>query len=476
MSRCAAAAIRSEHSGALPSNNVPACASMKIPNALRAAARGLCLHQLRKACGELTSLCISACFILLLSTVSVYFCVWCTIFEEMLIGHGAYSVVVLETDDGNCCRRAIKLHAFGPDGVHPCLLAEIATLRLIARRPHECLNQLCSVEFNWRNIERQIALAFPFFDKTVAQLFAPEGPGFKEYRDQIQSSLLRAVAHLHSFTPPVVHRDIKPGNILVDVSTERSQHRVSLCDFGCAALADRPLRGLVGTLIYSAPEMEEVSLYDEKVDVYSSGVVLLEIHGGYRFPTSSRDRCIQLVQMRRRRLLESGKPLSTVGSALCSMTDLDPTVRCTGRRACSLVLSKGESSTTTTEGIVVVPLCFSEFKTNDPIQILAEAMSLGSVYKAVACRICEANSSVTTTAPQSPPSSRSFVAILAAKLVVGCLCSPWQTAVDINLVSSEQLDEYCTWELLVITSLDGDLYPHTHIPNTTTKTRGDAES
>ena len=76
----------------------------------------------------------------------------------------------------------------------------------------------------------------------------------------------------------IVHRDIKPQNILVGGGGGRCSV-VKLCDFGLAMSTDeRPPYEPAGTLWYMAPEMLlEKPDYDERVDLWSLGCVMAEL-------------------------------------------------------------------------------------------------------------------------------------------------------------------------------------------------------
>lgn len=79
----------------------------------------------------------------------------------------------------------------------------------------------------------------------------------------------------------VVHRDLKPGNVLVETSG-----RVVLTDFGIARAlvetATAHTQGLVGTPMYMAPEQVSGGTVDARTDLYAVGLMLYEMLTGER--------------------------------------------------------------------------------------------------------------------------------------------------------------------------------------------------
>ncbi|KAH3764137.1 protein kinase [Pelomyxa schiedti] len=111
---------------------------------------------------------------------------------------------------------------------------------------------------------------------TAPKLLVPTPPR----RQILALDMARGLAYLHNCHPPIIHRDIKSLNILLD---EKAEH-AKICDVGLARVFDDDTASLmtnaVGTFCWMPPEMMKGEKYNEKADVYSYALVVTEMITG----------------------------------------------------------------------------------------------------------------------------------------------------------------------------------------------------
>jgi Protein tyrosine and serine/threonine kinase len=110
-------------------------------------------------------------------------------------------------------------------------------------------------------------------DKATPSL-APKGTWPWILVKRVACGAARGMTYLHSGLPPVLHRDLKSANLLLDES-----YTAKVCDFGLSRLKaqERSMTGNCGTVQWMAPEILASQHYAEPADVFSFGIILWEL-------------------------------------------------------------------------------------------------------------------------------------------------------------------------------------------------------
>ncbi|OEU15056.1 flag-tagged protein kinase [Fragilariopsis cylindrus CCMP1102] len=193
-------------------------------------------------------------------------------FEELqlqeIIGGGGFGQVWKATWRGTPV--AVKVltgsaqNAHIPKAVSEEFKAEINLLKGM-RHPNICLYMGACLTPPNRAIITELAANGSAWDSLRLPLMPP-------YR--VSCGAARGMAYLHSGNPPVLHRDLKSANLLLDES-----YTAKVCDFGLSRLKAqaRSMTANCGTVQWMAPEVLANRSYDEKADIYSFGIIVWEL-------------------------------------------------------------------------------------------------------------------------------------------------------------------------------------------------------
>jgi serine/threonine-protein kinase len=135
--------------------------------------------------------------------------------------------------------------------------------------------------YDWGQEQGTYFIVMEYIDgRSLADILRTEGPLHPQRAAEVASDIAAALGFAHR--NGVVHRDVKPGNVLISPSGQ-----VKVADFGIArALGADPESNLtqagsvMGTATYFAPEQAQGLPLDPRSDLYSLGVVLYEMVTG----------------------------------------------------------------------------------------------------------------------------------------------------------------------------------------------------
>jgi serine/threonine protein kinase len=157
-----------------------------------------------------------------------------------------------------------------------------AEVKVLARLNHHNLVTLLDAGVDRTESGPRIYLVMELVEGPDLRRRLQDGPLSSRHTAQIGYDLADALTYIHD--SGVVHRDVKPGNIMVfDYHHDAARMRAKLMDFGIALMADTPhldTGDVLGTAAYLSPEQAKAEPVGPASDVYSLGLVLLECLAG----------------------------------------------------------------------------------------------------------------------------------------------------------------------------------------------------
>ena len=202
------------------------------------------------------------------------------VFTDMKLGKGADATVCQAEWNGTVCA-AKRLHDIlledqSPGGVSKLIGNFEAECLMWSKLRHPGVVQFLGVYF-----ERSSRLPVLVMEKMDTSLRTYlEDHSKEEFPLNLKAFVLRqvtqALAYLHSQNPPLVHHDLSPNNVLLNVVSFVTK----VSDFGMSRAVSPSIlsrkSSIKGTLAFMAPEaLHDPPQYDEKLDVFSFGNIIL---------------------------------------------------------------------------------------------------------------------------------------------------------------------------------------------------------
>jgi len=191
------------------------------------------------------------------------------------LGEGTYGVVYKGRDRENgqvVAIKKIRISSRDDEGLPQTALREIGLLRALN---HPNIVKLLDVEAD----DNKLNLVFEFCDKDLKKHMDSQRSKFDAKTvKRMMKQMVDGITLCHK--QGLIHRDLKPQNILVD-----SRGTLKICDFGLARAFSVPIATMtheVVTLWYRAPEIllagAKHNHYSVEVDMWSIGAIFAEIH------------------------------------------------------------------------------------------------------------------------------------------------------------------------------------------------------
>ncbi|EQC35947.1 CMGC/CDK/CDK8 protein kinase [Saprolegnia diclina VS20] len=206
------------------------------------------------------------------------------------IGEGTYGLVYkaelqardsrMDDDEQSFAVKMIKSHKEGKNDV-VLSIATVREIKILREMHHDNVVHLHDVHVDPRGTS--LALVFDYADHDLRDIIiqSKQKPLSEYTKKSFMHQILKGVKYMHDNW--VMHRDMKPQNILV-VGHGRRRGQVKLADFGLARIYKDPIKALtdvervVVTLWYRAPELLlGAKHYTKAVDMWAVGCIFAEI-------------------------------------------------------------------------------------------------------------------------------------------------------------------------------------------------------
>ncbi|XP_054156941.1 cyclin-dependent kinase 20-like [Oppia nitens] len=217
--------------------------------------------------------------------------------DDHMVGRGAFGVVYKVQSKQSGKSYALKVVTLEPDDIDSMLYKEIDCLMNVSDNNKKC-SQYVAKYYDHRIVSKdnQLFLLMDYSAGNLCQLLdAKPGICRRQSGDPLSKPeyymtgamfklILEAVQHIHGLDPQIIHGDLKPDNIMIELNGFENSY-AKLIDFGLATYHYRGGDNWQHNTAedggeqtkYMAPEMATGQQYDHRVDVYSLAIVGAEL-------------------------------------------------------------------------------------------------------------------------------------------------------------------------------------------------------
>ena len=135
------------------------------------------------------------------------------------------------------------------------------------------------VQFIGASMDTEMAILMELMPTSLRQHLTENAPSIPstDFRRTVSLDVVRALNYLHLMQPdPIIHRDISSANVLLEPLPDQ-KWRAKVTDYGSVNLQNQLTTKNPGNPVYSAPESGDPSMQTTKMDIFSFGVLLVEM-------------------------------------------------------------------------------------------------------------------------------------------------------------------------------------------------------
>ncbi|MER6398925.1 serine/threonine-protein kinase [Kitasatospora sp. NPDC001603] len=269
---------------------------------------------------------------------------------DSVLGRGGGADVLRAVDER--LNRAVALKIPRPDATADTVRRFATEARMLARLSHPGLIEV----YDYGSVAEQPYLALELVEGPTLAAVLRSGPLPAADVRRLGRDLAQTLAFVHAHG--MVHRDVKPSNVLVDAAG-----RPRLADFGAARLLDRQASSgdealtctglIVGTPAYLAPEQIRGRGALASADIYALGLLLIECLTGHREYTGAPIEAAA-ARLHRPPAIPPHLP-ADLAAVLRRMTDMDPDHRPSAATCARLLAAPPPATEPAAAGTAVVP-------------------------------------------------------------------------------------------------------------------------
>ena len=190
---------------------------------------------------------------------------------NQLLGGGGWGEVTIAKFRGVQVAAKVLYKALQSPYYHNAFIRE---MNMASRVRHPNL-----VQFIGASMDEEMVILMELMPTSIREHLAKNAPAIPSaaFRVSVSLDVAKALNYLHLMQPnPIIHRDISSANVLLE-PLANLMWRAKVTDYGSVNLQNQLKTENPGSPVYSAPETRIPSRQSTKMDIFSFGVLLIEM-------------------------------------------------------------------------------------------------------------------------------------------------------------------------------------------------------